>query len=509
MIPIGARLAQHTDERGGETCLIFAMMDGSERHIRWAELDARSNQIARLLAEHGVVEGDRVVLALRNIPEMVFALWAVWKAGATAIPLRWDLPLRERTELIALAEPVVTVSSWDDLPAGVAGLTLDDLTATERLDTGRPATRTPRSLFILGSGGSTGRPKLIDVGVPGLLPPSALRLPPIVQRSRQARIEDTRTLVCGPLYHAGPIPHTVGAGFVGYRAILMEKFDAALAIDLIERHRATVIALAPTMMQRMLQVPDVASRDFSSVDLLMHTGGPCPAWVKRGWLELIGAERVFELYGMSERLVIVSIWGDEWLQHPGSVGRPKADELRILDESGQDVPQGSVGYLYFRQESVLAPGASSYIGAEPPPATEDGFRTAGDLGWVDEDGYLYISDRRADMIVSGGANVFPAEVEAALSSHPSVADVVVVGLPDEEWGRRVHAIVQPADSASPPDVGDLNRHVREHLAAYKAPKTYEMVSELPRSESGKIRRSALAEERIGQAPNATHGKGDS
>lgn len=203
-----------------------------------------------------------------------------------------------------------------------------------------------------------------------------------------------------------------------------------------------------------------------------------------------------ERYGGSEGIGGSFIRGDEWLEHPGSVGKPVGCDLKILDDQGNELPSGEVGLIYARRLSdhPAAPEAR-YIGTDPLPATTDGFMTLGDLGWLDEDGYLYIADRRTDMIVTGGANVYPAEVEAVLSQAPGIADVVVIGVPDEEWGRRVHAIVEPLDSTEPPVESALDTLCREHLASYKVPKTYEYLPELPRNAAGKIRRSALVEER--------------
>jgi bile acid-coenzyme A ligase len=249
--------------------------------------------------------------------------------------------------------------------------------------------------------------------------------------------------------------------------------------------------MPPIIMRRIILLPGIQGRDLSSIQAIQSSAAPCPEWLKRAWIDLIGAEKVHEVYGSTEGIGATMIRGDEWLEHPGSVGRPVSCELRILDEEGNDLPAGEVGEIFMRP---LAEGGPTYryIGAPAAKATPDGFASIGDLGWLDDDGYLYIADRRTDMIVSGGANVYPAEVEAALSEHPALADCAVVGQPDEEWGRRVHAIIQPHDPDNPPSVAELDRHCRERIASYKVPKTWEFVHELPRNEAGKIRRSALA-----------------
>jgi bile acid-coenzyme A ligase len=203
---------------------------------------------------------------------------------------------------------------------------------------------------------------------------------------------------------------------------------------------------------------------------------------------------------MSEGLGGATIRGDEWLARPGSVGRPDRHEVRILDPLGEPLPAGTVGEIYMRPLAAGGP-AYEYVGAPPARATPDGFTTVGDLGWLDTGGYLYIADRRVDLIITGGANVYPAEVEAALAEHGDIVDCAVIGVTDEEWGRRVHAIIQPRNPAAPPVVAILDAHCRARLASYKLPKTYEFVPELPRTEAGKLRRSALVEERsTGQTP---------
>jgi bile acid-coenzyme A ligase len=303
-------------------------------------------------------------------------------------------------------------------------------------------------------------------------------------------------LIPGPLYHNAPYCWSHWALFEGSKVVLMERFDAQRALGLIERHRIGWLQLVPTMMQRMLQVPDVGTRDLTSIEAFMHTAAPCPPWVKRGWIDLIGGERIYEAFGATEAIGGTIIRGDEWLQHEGSVGRPVGAELRILDEQGNQVPTGEIGEIHTRLESG-APPDYEYRGAPPAASTPDGFVTVGDLGWVDEDGYLFLADRRTDLIISGGANIYPFEVEAVLSSYPGVEDVAVIGLPDEEWGKRVHAVVQPADRSDPPDPAALDAFCREHLVSYKVPRTFETIDALPRNQAGKIRRSALVQERVG------------
>jgi bile acid-coenzyme A ligase len=344
----------------------------------------------------------------------------------------------------------------------------------------------------LASGGSTGRPKIIVT--PGPMENTPENIPLFLQLLgfRAGQVQ----LIVGPLYHSAPWVGAYSGLFYGHTLVLMDRFDAAHAADLIERHRAQWIFCASTIMQRIANLPEGQRRDFSSLEAIASTAAPCPPWLKRAWIEMTGPERIIELYSMTEGIGGTIIRGDEWLAHPGSVGRGTVCDIRILDPEGRDLPTGEVGEIFLRLKGSLSP-THEYIGSPPAKSTPDGFTTMGDLGWLDEEGYLFIADRRVDLIITGGANVYPAEVEAALSGHPEVGDVVVIGVPDAEWGRRVHAIVQPRDQRRPPTAQALDRYCRERLAAYKVPKTYEFTASFLRTDAGKVRRSALVAEREG------------
>jgi len=243
----------------------------------------------------------------------------------------------------------------------------------------------------------------------------------------------------------------------------------------------------PTMLKRMLEVPDVATRDYSRLRSICSTAAPLPAPVRRAWIDILGPDRVLEIYAGSELTGLTSITGTEWLARPGSAGRPVFSEIRIVDESGSELAPGEIGEIFMR--STTAGAGFEYRGAQPR-RDRDGFHSIGDLGWVDSDGYLFVADRRTDLIVTGGANVYPNEVEEAILSHPKVFDVAVIGLSDPEWGKRVHAVVQPIVGASITD-DEVRAHARGQLVAYKVPKTVEFVQTLPRSELGKVQRKQL------------------
>ena len=303
-------------------------------------------------------------------------------------------------------------------------------------------------------------------------------------------------LVPGPLYHQGPFISATGAIFTGSTAVVMGRFDAHEALALVERYRVTYLYLVPTMIHRIWRL-DAETRDsfdLSSVRLMLCTGAPWAAWLKEEWLHWFGPERVVEGYGGTEEQGGVSITGVEALEHPGSIGAAH-DGVAVLDEEGRALSRGDLGELHFR-----APGVAShrYLGAEI--VERDGWRSYGDIGYIGEDGYVYLVDRRTDMIVSGGSNVYPAELESVLESHSSVRSAAVIGLPDDDLGQRVHAIVDVAGRHADRGLAsELDRHVRGHVAGYKAPRTYELVGEPLRDDAGKLRRSALRSARISSA----------
>lgn len=481
----GRRLAQLAAEQPDRTAIVFAPREGGERRVSRQELDRSSNRLARLLAARGAGEGSFVVVALPNCPEHIATALAVWKLGGCVLPLSAALPARERDALLELARPAVVVGDLVDLEAATA---LPDDPLPDRVS--RPGK-------AIGSGGSTGRSKIIVdpyawVRVPGEAAGPSGRA--IGMRPGQVQ------LVAGPLYHNAPFCWSHWGLFDEHTLVLMERFDAGRAVELIRRHRVTWGFMVPTMLQRIAKLPGIGPDAFESVEALWHGAASCPPWLKRQWIELLGPERLYEPFGATEAVGVTLTRGDEWLAHPGSVGRPFMTDLRILDEEGREVPPGEVGEIFMRPAQALFGGEDEqgppyeYIGAPPARATPDGLTSVGDLGWVDGDGYLHLADRRVDLIISGGANVYPAEVEAALSEHPGVEDVAVIGLPDDDLGKRVHAIVQVGATGAP-CAAELEAHCTDRLARYKVPRSWELVERLPRDESGKLRRSALIAER--------------
>jgi bile acid-coenzyme A ligase len=477
-------LATQHDE--GDVAVTFAAEHGGETPVTWRELEARANQMAHFLASRGLGDGDLIVVALRNSPEHLFTTFGAWKLGASVLPLRWDLPEWERDRLLAVSNAKLVVAGWDDPAPGT--VTPDDVRATADLPDAPPVEdHVPQYTRLIATSGATGTPKIVVTPSPGVMVVDEQML------NVMGATAGKRYLTTSPLYHVNGWAYAYNPLLQDCPIVLMERFDAARAVELIERYGVNFTCMVPTMLMRVARLPDAKSHDLGSIERLVYGGASIPEWVVHAWFELIPPERFAFSYGGSEGHAIVMTTGDVWLEHPGTVGKPLGGEVKILDEQGNEVPTGEIGEIYLRTGA----GGSTfeYIGVPTPPNTPDGFGSFGDMGYVDAEGYLYIADRRRDMIVSGGANVFPAEVEAVISEHPGVLDVVVVGLPDPEWGHRVHAIVQPVDPEHAPDADGLRAHCKARLASYKVPKSFETTTAIPRSAAGKVNRSRMVEER--------------
>jgi bile acid-coenzyme A ligase len=475
----GARLRELAEAQRDDLAIVFAADDGSEQAITWGQLDDRSTQVGRALAGLGLAAGDWLAIQLPNSCEHLFAAFGGWKVGATVVPIRWDMPDWERDRLLPVIRPRVVLDP--------TVLSLFDHSRTMSADP-LPDVTPPRAWGICSSG-STGTPKIIVRDGPGIWVPRSLKLvetgsgsvPPL-------------TLVPAPLYHTNGFGATMTL-LGGEPILLMERFDAERLLDLIEQHRVSGFIGATPMLHRIAKVPGVTGRDLSSIQWVLQGASSIPQWLARFWCDLIGPERFYFGYGSTENVGVVTCRGDEWLEHPGTLGRGWADtEIRILAADGSELPPGGIGEIYMRS-SAMGEMATYRGDAAPLPLTPEGFATIGDLGWLDEDGYLYLADRRADMIVTGGANVYPAEVEAALSEHPGVDDVVVIGLADPDWGKRVHALVQATASVSPVTPEAIIAFAKTRLSSYKVPKTVELVDQIPRSEATKVNRTALIEAR--------------
>jgi bile acid-coenzyme A ligase len=287
----------------------------------------------------------------------------------------------------------------------------------------------------------------------------------------------------------------------GVETVLMDRFDPARCLELIERHRVCQVLFVPTMMHRIWRLPEDErrARDVSSLRTVFTGGAPCPQWLMRAWIEWLGPDVMQELYGPSERIGGTHITGREWLEHPGSVGKPAAGaRLRILDpETLRDLPPRAIGEVFMMPPAGTG-STYRYVGAERR-ATADGWESVGDMGYVDEDGYLYLTDRRTDMILCGGRNIYPAQIEAAIDAFPGVLSSAVIGLPDDDLGSRIHAVVQTETL----DEADLRRHLAGMIARYCIPHSFERVDFALRDDAGKVRRYQLREQRCSRPRDET------
>jgi bile acid-coenzyme A ligase len=460
-------------------------IDHEGAQVTWAQLEARTNRLARAYAALGVRQDDFVTIALPNGIEFIEASLATWKLGATPQPISAKLPKLERDQIVDLAKPALVVGCAANEYASTPSVP-ENFTPDASLSTDALPERTATSLKAMTSGGSTGRPKLIVSKAPGAADPDA----PILELENQGVM-----LVPGPLYHNGPFLWAMYALFKGCTVGITTRFDAEQTLRTIERLRVDTVYMVPTMMRRIWALPEDVRQgfDLSSLRSLWHLAEPCPPWLKERFIEWLGPSVIWELYGGTEGQGSTTIQGTDWLSHRGSVGKPvDTCEMKIVGETGETLPPGEIGEVYLRP--LAGPGTTyRYLGAEAK-AIEGGWESLGDMGWMDADGFLYLADRLSDMVIVGGANIYPAEVEAALDAFPGVRSSAVIGLPDDNTGNRLHAIIDRPEG--PADPAELAAHLGKHLVRYKTPRTFEYVSEPLRDEAGKVRRAALRKERL-------------
>lgn len=439
----------------------------------------RATGLADAYTELGVRSGDFVTVALPNGGDFYAAFVASWMVGATPQPVSSTMPTREREAVVEAAGSVLVVHGGQGAVLGVKNLAVGQVPSSaespsaEQLDRYVPSWKAPTS------GGSTGRPKVIVDTTPNLID---LELPDYWRW----RTNRTHVVPC-PLYHNAPLYHSMHGLARGNTQVLTRRFEAEKVLGLIQSHRAHWVVLVPTMMQRIMRLPEAIrlAYDISTLEFLLHTAAVCPPWLKQAWIDWIGAENVCELYGSTEGASTTCIWGEEWLAHRGSVGKPIVGELKVTDEAGHALPAGEIGEIWMRSQAPTF----HYRGVEPKE--RDGWQSMGDLGWLDADDFLFIADRRLDMIITGGHNVFPAEVEAALDEHPDVEGSVVVGVADEDLGESIHAIVETRAELTAADVQEF---LATRLTAWKRPRTFEFTGERIRNEAGKVRRSQVRDE---------------
>ena len=478
MISFIQRLEDLADDNPGAV----AITCGNDSITRRELLD-RGYSLAVHLHESGTREGDMVTVAVPNSIDFFVAYVAAWRLGATPQPISARLPQREQDAIIELADPSAVVGvepgSYEGRTCIPFGFRAPQRDASHLPYVVSAAWKAPTS------GGSTGRPKLIVSGDPAALNPDA----PV-----PLLMDPGGCLVMpGPLYHNGPAVWSCQALLHGLQVALLPRFDAAQTLEEIERHRGTVLYMVPTMMKRILRLPDEERlrHDLSTLRVVWHLAEPCPEWLKQAWIDWLGAERIFELYAGTEAQTATIISGPEWLAHRGSVGKVVPGTVMITDDDGNELPVGEMGEVWMR--SLRDTPTYKYVGATAR-TRDGGWESLGDMGRLDADGYLYLGDRAADMILSGGANIYPAEIESAIQEHPAVRSCAVIGLPDDDKGNTVHAIVEA--SAGDVTVEELRTFLGERLVSYKVPRTYEFVDFALRDDAGKVRRSALRAERV-------------
>jgi bile acid-coenzyme A ligase len=455
------------------------------RTLTRAELDASTNRLARAYAALGVGVGDYVSIAMPNSIEWIQALIACWKLGAVPQPLSARLPDAEFVGILDLKPRALIVGRPD--PRGeVPSVAMDFVPDPNFSDAPLPEAVSPVWKSMT-SGGSTGRPKLIEAG-------GDSRIPALIGFPLGMEEGDVN-LLSVPLSHNTGFSTTAAGLLLGHHLVVMPRFEADEFLRLVTEHRVTYLATVPTIMQRLLPVyrADPDAYDLSSIRRFWHLAAPCPPTVKQAWIDLLGPEPIWELYGGTELQALTFISGDQWLAHPGSVGVVVAGEMKVLDDDGNECPPDVVGEIYMRPSPGSAP-TYRYVGVDAE--SRDGWDSLGDLGYYRDfgaDRYFYLSDRRVDMFTVGGRNVYPAEIEAALAAHPDVLSCLVVGVPDEDLGQVPYALVQAGVAL---DEAAVREFVAGRLAGYKVPATVEFVDRPLRDDAGKARRSAVRAEVI-------------
>jgi long-chain acyl-CoA synthetase len=489
-----------------------AIIMGSGRQVTYAELDRRSNQVANLLRSLGLEAGDHLAFQLHNEPEFFDLVWGAHRAGIVYTALSSRLSAAETEYIIDDCEAKAVVVDHDlhdhlrelaakPLPGLLARFGLgapDGALPAGWLDFATAADAQPATPVdsyagddMLYSSGTTGRPK----GIMRPLGRFALSDPDPVTLLCQLAFgfdADTRYLSPAPLYHAAPLRFTRAAQRVGGTVVQMERFDPEEYLRLVERYRITASQLVPTMFVRLLKLPDEVRRryDVSSLQTIIHAAAPCPVPVKQQMIDWWGPI-IWEYYAGTEGNGMVLCNSTDWLAHPGTVGRPISAEVHIVGDEGEEQPAGQQGTVFFG-------GGVDFEYHNDPEKTAKahhpkGWSTLGDIGYLDDEGFLFLTDRQANMIISGGVNIYPQEAENVLTLHPAVADVAVFGVPNAEMGEEVKAVVQPVEwsQAGPELEAELIAYCRERLAHFKCPRTVDFDPELPRHPTGKLYKRLL------------------
>ncbi|QQS13903.1 MAG: AMP-binding protein [Rhodospirillales bacterium] len=487
---------------------IAYVMAGSGETVTYGQLEERSNRIARMFRANGLKVGDHLALMLENHARFFEICWAAQRAGLIYTAISSRLTAAEAAYIVGDCGAKLFITSKylagtaAEIAPGITGVglrlmidgTIPGFESFETVVARYPAERLADETAgndMLYSSGTTGRPKGVLAPLSGE-PIDALN--PLLDLTRRLYGIDADSIYLSPapLYHAAPLRFNMTVMRLGGTCVLMEHFDAEEYLRLLQKHRATHSQLVPTMFVRMLKLPDEvrAKYDVSSLRCAIHAAAPCPVPVKEKMIAWWGPI-LFEYYGGTEGNGITMINSQEWLAHKGSVGRAMIGKLKICGEDGEEVPTGESGTVYFAEGRPFA------YHNDPKKTAESrhpkGWTTLGDVGYVDSEGYLYLTDRKAFMIISGGVNIYPQEAENVLINHPKVVDVAVFGVPNEDFGEEVKAVVQPRDmaEAGPALAEELIAYCREHLSAVKSPRSVDFDAELPRHPTGKLYKRVL------------------
>jgi acyl-CoA synthetase (AMP-forming)/AMP-acid ligase II len=504
-------LAVHAQAQPDKVAVVVdASGGGTPSSTTFADLNALVNRLANGLAAAGVHDGERLVWCGPNSLEVLATIHAARKLGLVAVPLSYRFTAEEMAYVIDNSDATTVVVDAEQaplvaqvqadlpkvrtvvvfggpVPRGCTGW--DDLIAGQPdSEPALPANLSEAGAAMIYTSGTTGKPK-------GALRTQTDRALVFALLGELDLLHESSVhLTTGPLYHSGPLAFASLSHTLGAPIIVLRKFDARRWLELVAAHRVTNTFSAPTQLKRIVSLPPdvLAAADLSSMVTLIANAAPVPYSLKEEIVAKLGDGFLYEVYGSTELGVDTVLKPADQLRKPGSCGKPYGGvEIRIVTDDGTSAPPNEPGELFVR--TTLAMDGYHHTDQQLSELDDREWKSVGDVAYVDEEGFVYICDRKKDMIISGGVNIYPAEIEAVLYAHPQVLDAAVFGIPDDEWGERVHAIVQPKPGEEI-DIDEVRKFVEPRLAAYKRPRDYDVREELPRTDSGKLLKRLLRDE---------------